>query len=251
MEIPSNCPSYGCGLILDVPGGLMSADLEDKNTEMRRRGREHGYVIVQPTAPGGVPTWEIGRHTEPVFDFVADLAHVLGVDPRRRHAMGISFGGAMTWRLMCRHADFFASVAPLAAKEGGCRFDDQDLPSEEVDAFIMHGTKDRVVPFGASEHMRDQMLEAWPFGLPFVLEKDDFHEATRWTTSSGTVMEFWQHDYAAPGVIPGVPTGIEGHCFPGSTQAAGLGQISYACAEENTFVLGDLVMDFFKDHQRD
>ena len=156
----------------------------------------------------------------------------------------------MTWRMLCRHADYFASAAPIAGIEGGCRFEGDDLPSEEIDVLIVHGHKDRVVPFGASEHMRDQMLAAWPFGLAFVLEQDASHKAKRWTTASGTVMEFWEHDYAAAGVIPGVPTGIEGHCFPGSTQAAGLTHISFACSEENTFVLGDVVMEFFRAHQR-
>src|SRR5690606_10640751 len=111
LEVPAACLSAPCGLVLDIHGWTMSADAEDRNTDMRRRGRELGYVVVQPTAPGliGVPTWNLDAHAEPVFAFVSDVAAAFHTDPRRAHVMGFSQGGGMTWRLLCTHPEFFAS----------------------------------------------------------------------------------------------------------------------------------------------
>ena len=157
--------------------------------------------------------------------------------------MGFSQGGGITWLLLCHHADFFASVAPLAGIEG-CALARDELPSEEIDVLIVHGRTDRVVPYSTSERHKDLLLEAWPFGLGFKLEEDAEHIAWRWTTATGTVLELWAHDYEANGYVLG------GHCFPGSQQLSG-SALPFGCKNEGTFVLGEIVMRFFQDHPKD
>ena len=53
-SIPERCIDTQCGLIIDVHGGTMSAAMENKNTNMREIGRQHGYVVIQPNANLGL-----------------------------------------------------------------------------------------------------------------------------------------------------------------------------------------------------
>jgi polyhydroxybutyrate depolymerase len=251
VEIPAACGSPGaCGLIVDMHGYTMTADSEDENTQMRALGQEHGYAVIQPTAPQdqfGFPSWDQATHAPLVFAFTADVAGGLHVDPKRRHVMGFSQGGGMTFRLLCSHADFFASGAPIGALEG-CEFSGANTPSEEVDILQVHGRQDGVVSFqGTAVPQRDKALAAWPFGAPTVLEDDGAHKATRWVTTSGTVFEFWEHDYTTDALV--LVVALKGHCVPGGQDFSG-SPAGYSCEDMNTFVFGQLAMQFFLDHPK-
>ncbi len=247
VEVPDGCDEGGCGLILDMHGWTMTADKEDLNTTMRALGTEHGFVVLQPTAPGlsggdEIPTWVFDEHPAPVFTVVEEAAEMFQIDPKRRHATGFSQGGHMTWRMLCQHASFWASVAPLAGVKG-CAFDGDDMPVEEVDILVVFGRDDAILKFDENGQWQvDQALAAWPFGAGEVIDESEGHLATRYTTDSGTVLEFWEHDYKAQSMI------LAGHCFPGSDDV-GPG-INFGCAEADTFHLGQLVMDFFLAHPR-
>src|SRR5262245_55004857 len=148
VEVPAACTSQPCGLIVDMHGFTMNGDSEDANTGMRALGQQHGYVVVQPTAPGTPPGWTQSTDAPLVFAFLQDVAIVLGTDPKRAHAMGFSQGGGMTFRMVCAHADFFASVSPIGAITG-CEFSGANTPSEEVDILQVHGHDDVIVDFDA------------------------------------------------------------------------------------------------------
>jgi poly(3-hydroxybutyrate) depolymerase len=240
VEVPAACTQRPCGLIVDIHGFTMNADSEDENTGMRALGQQHGYVVVQPTAPGTPPGWDQPSHAPLVFAFLKDVALSLGTDPARVHAMGFSQGGGMTLRLICQHADFFASVSPIGAITG-CEFSGANMPSEEVDILQVHGHDDLIVSFtGVAVPQRDAALAAWSFGQGTSIEQDADHQATRWTTNSGTVFEFWEHDYQAEGFLLG------GHCVPGGDDLGGV--FAYSCVEPGTLVYGELAMQFFLDH---
>ncbi len=248
VEVPPQCVDGGCGLILDMHGWTMTADKEDANTTMRALGIEHGYVILQPTAPGmaggaALPTWVFDQHPAPVFDVVLEADALFGIDPKRRHSMGFSQGGHMTWRMLCEHAEFWASVAPLAGVKG-CEFAGDDMPSVEVDVLVAFGHKDAILNFEENGQWQiDQMLAGWPFGAGEIIEEAAGHKATRYVTDWGTVLEFWEHDYASSSPILG------GHCFPGSADVDVL-PLAFGCAESGTFHLGELVMEFFLAHPK-
>ena len=153
----------------------------------------------------------------------------------------------MAFRLLCDHANFFASGAPVGAI-AGCEFSGQNTPSEEVDILQVHGRTDAVVSFtGVAVPQRDAALAAWPFGAPSVLEDDGAHRATRWTTTNGTVFEFWEHDYQTSDQV--VFVGIVGHCVPGGADFDGT-PAGYSCENANTFVFGQLAMQFFQAHPK-
>jgi hypothetical protein len=243
LEIPAACAAGGCGLVLDMHGFTMTADQEDKGTQLRALGKQHGYVVVQPNAPGVPPSWDQVAHVPLVFAFMTEVAQALLTDPKRAHVMGFSQGGGMTWRMVCAHADFFASAAPIGGL-AGCEFVGANVPSREVPVMQVHGRKDNVVNFGAiGVPQREAALAYWGEGPGVVLEDDGAHKATRYLSAAGTPLEFWEHDYQAGSFILG------GHCFPGGTDV-GLSPFQFGCADQNTFVYGAKAMQFFIDHPK-
>jgi polyhydroxybutyrate depolymerase len=250
VELPAACVGGGCGLVVDLHGYTMTADTQDESTQMRALGQQHGYVVVQPTAPSdafGQPSWDQPSHTPLVAAFVQDLVAALSVDPARVHAMGFSQGGGMTLRLLCDHAHLFASVAPIAALQG-CPFAGPGTPSEEVDVLMVHGRADAVVNFyTVALPQRDAALAAWPFGPPEVLTQAPMLTATRWTTTGGTRLELWEHDYTT--LDQAFFVTLYGHCVPGGQDLDGE-PAGYSCEDQGTFVFGELAMQFFLEHPK-
>jgi poly(3-hydroxybutyrate) depolymerase len=241
VEVPAACATGGCGLILDMHGYTMNAAQEDAGTGMRARGQQHGYVVVQPNAPGIPAGWDQATHVPLVFAFVSDVATALATDPKRAHVMGFSQGGGMTWRMICTHADFFASAAPLSGLIG-CEFVAPSVPSREVPTLQLHGHKDNILNFNQyAIPQRDAALAFWKDGTGTVFDMDAAHKATRYLSPSGTPFEFWEHDYSAGSFILG------GHCFPGGTDV-GASPFQFGCADTGTFVIGDVAMAFFMAH---
>lgn len=241
VEIPAACAGGGCGLVVDMHGFTMSAASEDKGTAMRALGQQHGYVIVQPTAPGLPSSWDQNTHAPLVAAFVGDAMTALSIDPKRVHAMGFSQGGGMTWRLVCGYANLFASASPIGGL-AGCEFSGGNAPSKEIPLLVVHGRKDSVVNFNSTAiPQRDAALAFWSYGPGVVLEDDGVHKATRYTSPAGTILEFWEHDYQAGSIILG------GHCFPGGTDV-GLSPFQFGCSAAGTFVYGELAMQFFIAH---
>lgn len=241
VEIPVACAAGGCGLVLDMHGYTMNAAQEDAGTNMRALGQQHGYVVVQPNAPGVPAGWDQATHVPLVFAFIGDVASALLTDPKRAHVMGFSQGGGMTWRMICTHADFFASAAPLAGVIG-CEFTPPNVPSREVPTLQVHGHKDNILNFdGFAVPERDGMIAFLKAGAGDVFEMDGGHKATRYTSAAGTTFEFWEHDYAAGSFILG------GHCFPGGS-AVGVSPFQFGCTEMGTFDVGELAMSFFLAH---
>jgi len=261
VSVPEACLASACGLILDVHGLTMSAAQQDKNTDMRELGREHGYVVVQPNAPrvDSIPSWTPESDDPRVHDFLQRAIEVYGIDPDRVHMTGFSQGGLMTWRFVCRHADLLASAAPAAAggsqmgeaceemETPGCAFEGADRPSREMDILFMHGTTDALVDVQCAWAQRDAVVEAWSMDGPQDVAGDELHVWSRYQSSQGSVFEFVQHDYAAASPL------LDGHCFPGSDdhEVTEEGQIlSYGCEEDCAFAWGEEVMAFFRDHPR-
>jgi poly(3-hydroxybutyrate) depolymerase len=240
LEIPTACAQGGCGLVLDMHGYTMDASQEDAGTGMRALGQQHGYVVVQPTAPIAFG-WVQSTDAPAVFAFVSDVARALVIDPKRAHVMGFSQGGGMTWRMVCDHADFFASAAPLSAMTG-CDWSTTSHPSREVPIFQVHGHLDTVLPFVTwAVPERDAALSYWNDDGGTEIESDAHHTATRYLSPAGTPFEFWEHDYAAPNTV------YNGHCFPGGSDV-GYALTQFGCADKGTFVAGELAMQFFLAH---
>jgi polyhydroxybutyrate depolymerase len=246
VEIPDACTTAGaCGLVVDVHGLTMDANMEDANTNMRALGHTYGYVVVQPNANPKPPasSWNPPGDDDKVFAFLQAAIVALKVDAKKVHFTGFSQGGMMTFRMLCKHADTFASVAPGAGT--GCSFGAGDTPSREIPVLYMHGTTDALVSFdGAAVPQRDAVIKGWSMDSGTVVASDAHYTRTRYTSPSGNVFEFIQHDYEASSPI------LRGHCYPGSTDPGKEpGQLfPFGCVPPNAFTWGEEVMKFFVAH---
>jgi polyhydroxybutyrate depolymerase len=252
VEVPDACLEMACGMVFDVHGYTMSAQMQDANTGLRALGQQHGYIVVQPNAEPDPPlaSWN-GEVDDPkVFDFMQRVSAAWHVDAARWHFTGFSQGGFMSWRFICAHADVLASVAPGAAcgdsfAFGDCAFMGADVPSEPVDILYMHGTSDALINFSCALPRRDAVVAHFGLGDEQVVSEGD---AYRWTRheSDDVTLEFIQHDYAAATFLLG------GHCYPGSHDESGApGQLfSYACVEPTEIAWGEAVMEFFMAHPK-
>lgn len=251
VEVSAACAMGGCGLILDVHGATMDADSEDANTNLRALGPAHGYVVAQPTAPGRNAlgtSWDPPADNPKVFGFVTLAMRAFRIDPDRVHVTGFSQGGFMSWRMLCDHADVFASVAPAAACGSlfrGCAFTGSARPSREIPVLYMHGTRDNIVS-GCYGAQRDAVVSGWSMTPESTVSMDSGHTWTRYTSASGNVFEYIQHDYSAYSTILG------GHCMPGSPDigTSRFGWSGFGCVETSPVTWGEAVVAFFEAHPR-
>jgi dienelactone hydrolase len=258
LSVPDACIAEQCGLIIDVHGGTMSAAMENKNTNMRALGRDHGYVVIQPNANLGL--FDPSSDDTVVFEFANLAADVFHLDRKRIHMMGFSQGGYMTWRFICAHTDWLASAAPAAAAgaanisdEVGCNFTGTDEPKGELDILYMHGHKDALVDFANAMVLRDAVIAVYDAKKHEVVASDASFTRTRYTSAHGARFEFIEHDYASDSAVGVPPLGvaIEGHCYPGSTDhdITEDGQLmAFGCVQPNAFSWGEEALHFFQAH---
>jgi pimeloyl-ACP methyl ester carboxylesterase len=265
VEVPAECVSGGCGIILDIHGLTMSAAMEDANTELRARGAAAGFVVVQPSANPSPPQASWRTEDEPkVFDILTRALAVYAIDADRVHMTGFSQGGFMTWRFLCQHADMFASVAPAAAASNcpvignpvgaaACAFDGAEMPSRKIPILYMHGRADQnYIPYSCAQPQVDAIVAAWALAANGVVESGPMHSRTRWS-GGGAVVELLAHDYTSNEQVPFVSASeLQGHCFPGSSDPGGKpGQLfSFKCEQPAAFIWGVEVVEFFVAHPR-
>ena len=260
VEVPAACLAGGCGVIVDVHGLTMSAAMEDANTELRMRGADAGFVVIQPNANPAPPraSWSTSDDAT-IFDFLTRAMAVYHVDPHRVHVTGFSQGGFMTWRMLCDHADTFASVAPGAAASNcvgtpACSFTGGELPSRQLPVLYMHGRQDQnYIPFSCAQPQVDAIVAAWGLQSDGVVASSATYTRTRWSNASGGLLEFIAHDYSSIAQVPFVDASrLEGHCYPGSTDPGGQpGQLfSFKCEQPADFTWGSEVVAFFIAHPK-
>ncbi|MGZ3450763.1 MAG: alpha/beta hydrolase family esterase [Polyangiales bacterium] len=252
VSVPKACETSSCGLVLDIHGLSMSARIEDANTNMRALGDKYGYVVVQPSANPAppdrsfglpdpkMPVWLPDVDETRIFAFLEHAIDKLAIDRDRVHMTGFSLGGMMTWRIFCKHAEVFASIAPASGAKG-CSFDAHEMPSREAPVLYLHGHGDQLVPYYSATELRDRVVRAWNM---HAIERGI---GARYASTSGLVFEFIDHHLASKQKVE-----LGGHCFPGSHDpGTAPGQLySFACEGPSAFVWGDLVMDFFRAHPR-
>lgn len=251
VTVPAACLERACGLIVDVHGYSMSAAMQNANTDMRAHGRQHGFIVVQPNANPEPPlsSWSAVDDAA-VLAFIERVAAAFHVDAARWYFTGFSQGGFMSWRFVCKYADRFAAIAPVAGCSAGglnaCQLDQvAELPGE-THILYMHGTRDTIVSAACIGPQRDAVLAAYEMteSTPQVMSSDSAHTRTRWINPRGITFELIEHDYASDNTV------IAGHCFPGSDDPGDQpGQVaSFACDGPSAFDWGTAVMDFFLAH---
>jgi polyhydroxybutyrate depolymerase len=255
VRIPAVCEAPGCGLILELHGDTGTGLLMDAHVKLRDLGQQHGYVVAAPTGPPypGLPgsTWTSANDAE-LVDLVQQLAGVFRVDRKKIHVTGFSRGGFVTWRLLCDHADLFASAAPAGAGNGAAFsettcFAAGRAPSRQLPILFMMGRTDASVGYSTMVTIRDAALASYgATGAPAVLAQDSNYTHNRWTGSGGAIFETFDHAYQT--VADGPWASAQGHCIAGSTMDPYAPQYAIPCQLPNAFVWGDEVMQFFLAH---
>lgn len=270
VSIPAACVQPGCGLITQLHGDTGTGALMDANTNLKALGMARGFVVVSPTGPPW-PGAEPGSTWRPIDDekvvaIIKKVAEVFRTDPRKNHVTGFSRGGFVAWRLLCKHAELFASVAPATAgssagtsngftcngvNEVSCPFDatkPDGMPSVEVPTLVLIGRTDTPVPLGCTSRIRQQAIAAWSMTEQPNVAGNAQYTHRRWSNTKGTVLETLEHSYET---VPNGPFGsAKGHCFPGSTLDPFAPQYAVPCKLPNAFTWGEQVVAFFEAHPK-
>jgi len=250
VRIPARCPAAGCGLILQLHGDTGSGLLEDAHTRLREHGAAAGYVVASPSGSTGIPAWSVADDKK-IFDLTEMLASRLRVDRARMHVTGFSRGGHLTWRLVCAHADVFASAAPAGAGLGEGRgettcFTPGRSPSRHVPLLLLIGRTDAAVGYLPMIAIRDAAVSQYAARGPLTVASDAGYMHQRWTASDGAVIETFEHGYET---LSSGPWGwARGHCFPGSTTDPFAREYAVGCRPPVSFNWGTEVVKFFSAH---
>lgn len=154
---PASAPAKKRPLVLIFHGGGDSARGMERLTRFNELADREGFLALYPEAVGH--QWNDGRwvkslrsQREGVDDvaFVRALIHLMQrdyqADPSRTYATGFSNGAIFCHHLAIRLADQLAAIAAvgggIAEPETGGR-----PPSSPVSVFIIHGTRDPLVPY--------------------------------------------------------------------------------------------------------
>jgi poly(3-hydroxybutyrate) depolymerase len=259
--VPSQCGAPGCGLILELHGDTGTGPLFEANMGLMPLGNVNGYIVIAPTGPPLADqvgsTWTTAEDDK-LMAIVDTVAGVFATDVTKTHVTGFSRGGYVTWRLMCEHADRFASIAPgaggsapggdcMGVDEVSCPFDASmpgGMPSRQVPVLALMGRLDEAVPLACTTRIRDQAIAAWGLGGVQLLDGDTSYSHNHWGAGNGNgVVETFEHSYET--ADPGPESSFLGHCIPGSTFDPQAPQYAIACAPPNAFTWGAQVMRFF------
>ena len=250
LHVPEICLTKACGLIVDIHGFRMSADLQNYYTDLAERGGNEGYIVIQPTANKSSygRNWEYrDDNVSKVFSFMNRVKKVFHVMEERIHVTGFSQGSWMTWRFVCYYAEHLGSVAPIAFGAGFPKdYFKQPLminvftncfKGKQVDVLYAHGKKDAAVHYIGAIKTVKKIRQDWNLDNEQILHKDKDYQRTRYMNSKGTVVEFINYNWARKGSDP------DGHCFPGVGNYLG-------CGKNNSFHWGDEVVKFFLEHPK-
>lgn len=231
VSVPARCLDFACGLIVDVHGWTMSGDIQERNTGIAAIGRDEGYIVVQPNAPGATPSWN-SSHYPHVAAFTELAISVWRVDARRVHITGFSQGGAMTTWMRCNRPDLFASAAPTAMSGAGCA-NGVNMPT-----LYVQGTNDIFVSQAAIDATIASYVSTYGYDLSAVIADEPGYTHTAYGSSADPSVGFqsYVHGYSS--------FGVNGHCIMGSVTPSD----PYGCDEPAPVGHGRLVVDFFKHH---
>jgi poly(3-hydroxybutyrate) depolymerase len=254
VRVPAACQAPGCGLILVLHGDTGSGLLMDGHVKMRELGAQNGYVVLAPTGPlwqgvGPGSTWSSANDAQLVA-MTNTFADVFRVDRKKIHVTGFSRGSFVTWRLLCDHADLFASAAPSGGGYGNgfgevtC-FQNSRAPSRKLPILFLMGQTDTSVGYSTLVGIRNGAINNYGATGPTVIASDADYTHDRWA-SSDSVIETFDHAYET--VSDGPFASANGHCIPGSTTDPYAPQYAIPCELPNAFVWGAEVMKFFLAH---
>jgi poly(3-hydroxybutyrate) depolymerase len=219
VTVDPMCLKSACGLIFDIHGAGMSADVMRANTELNELAPPRGYLVVHPSAsPTGTGSWTYEVSGASMADFMKRMVKAFHVDEKRIHVTGFSMGAAMTFWFLCNHPDRLASVAVVTGSsadqvkapggEGKCIDALNASWSPRVPIFFFNGIKDPALTEAKAQERTDGIVSRLSLKGGEKIAGDDRYTRRHWTGAGGMEFDFLTHDYAAEGRLAG-------HCMPG------------------------------------
>jgi polyhydroxybutyrate depolymerase len=163
-------------LVLSFHGRHGQGKNQASLTDFHKLGEKHGFIVAYPDGVG--KSWNALHGTGEAeargvddVGFVDALVTTLNerfrIDPNRIYATGMSNGGFFTHRLGCERSTRFAAIATVAGEMAPALAKVCD-PDEPVPVLIIHGTRDRIVPYeggktegGGSLLSAEKTAETW------------------------------------------------------------------------------------------
>lgn len=250
VMVDDGCLEKSCGLIFDIHGAGMTADMMRANTELHELAPPNGYLVVQPSAsPDGPGSWSYNESGAAMNDFMDRMVRAFSVDEDRIHVTGFSMGAAMTFWFLCNHNERLASVSVATGSSAdqvrtpdGLRkcIDaiDEDW-SPRVPILFMNGVKDPALTEAAAQARTDGIVERLGLTGGDVVASGAHFERRHWAGDNGMAFDFVTHNYAAEGRLAG-------HCMPGGKVV----NATTCATEDNGLHWGRISLDWFQNHPR-
>jgi polyhydroxybutyrate depolymerase len=154
----------GVPLVLVLHGFAQTAQGMMGFSGMNATADREGFVVAYPegTGPLLMRNWNEGSDWKTADDVgfigrvIDDVGSVVKVDPDRVYATGMSNGGMMCYRLASELSDRIAAIAPVS---GTKMTKATILARRPVSVLHLHGTEDRLVPYGGPSARGARMLE--------------------------------------------------------------------------------------------
>lgn len=159
LHAPESVPAGPRPLLIALHGHGGTAARMRRTTNFNALADAHGFFTAYPEGASWRNTawrsWNAGgccgfaRQTN-VDDvaflraLIADARERYAVDPQRIFVAGVSNGGMMAYRAACELSADIAGIAVVAGSMQSPRCE----PAHPVAVMIMHGTADRLVPYG-------------------------------------------------------------------------------------------------------
>lgn len=179
----------GAKLMIALHGSTQRGSIMRRTTEFDLLLDEENLVVIYPDAVDGI--WKDGRDDDYGVDdvqFMEDLidyaATEFGIDRSQSYLVGVSNGGFMTQRVMCKQPGLFRAAAVVIANLGsdiasGCR------PQGVRSMFLLAGTADPVVPYEGGYVMRVDGSRYRGSILSFDESVAHWKSLGNWTVSEG------------------------------------------------------------------
>lgn len=179
-----------------------SAESAAELTAFNKKADEEGFIAIYPNGrfckASGVRAWNItdfpnfmSSDTDFVGTIIETAKEGLEIDPSKVFVAGYSNGGMLAQDIATKFSDKVAAIACVS----GCMTGLESGPTEDVSVLMIHGGKDKVVPYdGRLKWFNDLGLPAMrsvDYAREFWTTNDNLTQVERRNIKDGVQFERW------------------------------------------------------------
>jgi Poly(3-hydroxybutyrate) depolymerase len=228
-----------------------SAESAADLTAFNKKADEEGFIAIYPNGrfckASGIRAWNITDF--PNFmssdtDFVGTIMETakegLEIDPSKIFVAGYSNGGMLAQDIATKFSDKVAAVACVS----GCMTGLESGPTEDVSVLMIHGGKDKVVPYdgrlGWFNEIGLPAMRSVDYARNFWTTNDNLTEVERQKVKDGVQFERWTNPNKKVELQIYTLDEIK-HRYPGGNYGA-------SNVVPETIEATNVIWDFFKAH---